>query len=395
MARIFERKLFDLIENISRAQREGSFVRALSEGLFREFGTELGLVAAAEFHPEGSRYEMVFSFGAPLWSLIDYSLPVRSVQRRLADQLWWIQRGLKQETAQGTQWYDLLLIPIGHDLNHIMGLLTRSLSGEEGQDREAQFHVLGQLIRLFVDRHHQRERLQEILTLARDQQLSLLQSELPPLSGYQVAGLSIPAEEVGGDYYQVIPLNRKSFAATLGDAKGKGFEAAVLVTALHAALRVVNEIPFKVAHKVALLNRSLAEKEIRNLVTLFYGEFEEEGRIIYVNCSHPPALVVRKDTIEDLQVGGVFLGLDYKTEYRIGVCELNPGDLVVMYTDGWSELFNEQNEELGPEGLREIVRDCHGMNPREVLERIQRACDEFRGVMPYHDDRTLLVVRKD
>lgn len=395
MARIVERKLFDLIENISKAQREGSFVRALSEGLFREFGTHLGLVAAAEFHPEGNRYEMVFSAGAPLWSLIDYSLPVRGVQRRLADQLWWIQRGLKQDTEKGTQWYDLLLIPIGHDLKHIMGLLTTSLSGEEGQEREAQFHVLGQLIRLFVDRHHQRERLQEILTLARDQQLSLLQPELPPLPGYQVAGLSIPAEEVGGDYFQVIPLNRKSFAATVGDAKGKGFEAAVLVTALHAALRVVNEIPFKVAHKLALLNRSLAEKEIRNLVTLFYGEFEEEGRIIYVNCSHPPALVIRKDSIEDLQVGGVFLGLDYKTEYRIGVCELNPGDLVVMYTDGWSELFNEQNEELGPEGMREIVRNCHGMPPREVLERIQRACDEFRGVMPYHDDRTLLVVRKD
>src|SRR5690348_4700147 len=157
MARIFERKLFDLIENISKAQREGSFVRALAEGLFREFGAQLGLVAAAEFHPEGNRYEMVFSVGAPLWSLIDYSLPVRSVQRRLADQLWWIQRGLKQETEQGTQWHDLLLIPIGHDLNHIMGLLTTSLAGEEGQEREAQFHVLGQLIRLFVDRHHQRE----------------------------------------------------------------------------------------------------------------------------------------------------------------------------------------------------------------------------------------------
>ena len=396
MARIFERKLFDLIENISKAQRHGSFVRALAEGLQREFASQLGLVAAAEFHPQGNRYELVFSVGEPLWSLVDYSLAGRSVQRRLTDQLWWVQRGLKHETGGETQWYDLLLIPIGHDLKHIMAMLTVSLAGDEGQEREAQFHVLGQLIRLFVDRHHQQERLKEILTLAREQQLSLLQRELPSLPGYQVAGVSIPAEEVGGDYFQVIPLSRRAFAAAVADAKGKGFEAAVLVTALHAALRVVNEEPFKIAHKVALLNRSLAEKgEIRNLVTLFYGEFEEEGRVIYVNCSHPPALVIRPDAIEELQVGGFFLGLDYRTEYRIGVCELHAGDLIVVYSDGWSELFNERNEELGPEGLKEIVRGCHGMHPRDVVERIQRACDEFRGAMPYHDDRTLLIIRKD
>ena len=303
MARVFfERQLFDLIEGVSKAERRGQFARALVEGVHRQFAQQLGLVAVAELRPVGARYEIGTTAGEPLWRDLDGSYSVRALQRRLQGQLWWIQRGLKRQGAGQTLWYDLILIPIGRDLKHVLGLLTLSMAGEEGMEREASFSVLSQLIRLFVDRHHQQERLNEILSLARDQQLSLLPATLPSVPGYDVLGRSIPAEEVGGDYYQVIPLSSTSAALAVADAKGHGFEAAVLATGLHAALRVVNETPFKVTHKLRLLNRSLAERgEIRNLVSLFYGEFESEGRVIYANCSHPPPFVVRGDGANDEQ----------------------------------------------------------------------------------------------
>src|SRR6185312_4915132 len=103
-------------------------------------------------------------------------------------------------------------------------------------------------------------------------------------------------------------------------------------------------------HRVAMLNRALAEQgELRNLVSLFYGELDAEGRLLYVNASHPPGLVVRAAPAptETLSEGGLFLGLDPGTGYHAGACHLHPGDLLVLYTDGWIELFNPDNEEFG------------------------------------------------
>ncbi len=394
--RNFERKLFDLIEVTSRAQRTGEFASGLAQALLKDLGGPLELRATGVFQPENGRYELRMTAGEPLWSQIEPMLTARTWQRRLEGNLWWVQRGLKYESPAGTEWLDLILIPVGARLQRVMGLLTRSLAGDDGQEREAAFQVLGRLVRLFVDRHHQKERLREILTLAREQQMSLLQTALPPVAGYEVAGLSIPDEEVGGDYFQITPLNKHLFGMAIADAKGKGFEAAVLTTGLHTALRVANQSPFKVTHKVELLNRSLvAPGEIRNLVSMFYGELDASGRIIYVNCSHPAPILVRANSLEELSAGGLFLGLGADTEYELGVCELSAGDLIVAYTDGWSELFNEAGEEFGVERLRDTVRGLHGAAPQDVITAVQAACDQFRGPAPYHDDRTLVVVRKE
>jgi len=394
---MLERRLFDLIESVSQTEREaGGFVRALLESMLREFGNSLHLLATAEFRRQGSRYEITWSQGEPLWDMLDRGLSYRNVQRRLSGQFWWIQRGLRRQAEGREDWYDLIFIPVDRELRHVLGLITPSMAGKEGQQREADFQVLGRLIGFFGDRQHQHERLQEILTLAREQQMSLLPPELPSLPGYQAAQRSVPAQEVGGDYYQIIPLGPGSFAAAIADAKGKGFEAAVLATALHATLHVVNATPFEVVHKVRLINRSLAEQgKQRNLISLFYGEFDDQGRLLYVNCSHPSPIVVRSDGLEELADGGLFLGLDPASEYRMGVCELRSGDLLVAYTDGWTELSNEQNEEFGAERLREAVRPAHGAAPHSVIDLIEKACDAFRNEFPFHDDRTLLVIRRD
>jgi sigma-B regulation protein RsbU (phosphoserine phosphatase) len=394
---MLERRLFDLIEGVSQTEREaGGFVRALLESMLREFGNSLQLRATAEFRREGGRYEIAWSQGEPLWDLFDRGLSYRNVQRRLSGQLWWIQRGLRRQAEGREDWYDVILIPGDRELRHVLGLITPSMAGKEGQQREADFQVLGRLIRLFGDRQRQHERLQEILTFAREQQMSLLPPELPSLPGYQAAQRSVPAQEVGGDYCQVVPLGRGNFAAAVADAKGKGFEAAVLVTALHATLHVVTAIPFEVVHKVRLVNRSLAEQgRERNLISLFYGEFDKQGRLLYVNCSHPRPIVVRSDGLEELAEGGLFLGLDPASEYRMGVSDLRSGDLLVAYTDGWTELANEQNEEFGAERLREAVCRAHGAAPGNVIDLIEKACDEFRNELAFHDDRTLLVIRRD
>jgi serine phosphatase RsbU (regulator of sigma subunit) len=394
---MLERRLFDLIEGVSQSERHaGRFVPALMESMLPEFGNSLRLLAAAEFRRQGGRYEIAWSQGEPLWDLLDCGLSSRSVHRRLAGQPWWIQRGLRRQTHGREDWYDVIFIPVDRELRQVLGLITSSMAGNEGQQREADFQVLARMIRLFGDRQHQHERLQEILTLAREHQMSLLPPELPSLRGYQVAQRSVPAQEVGGDYHQIIPLEGGNFAAAVADAKGKGFDAAVLVTALHAALRVANATPFKVVYKVRLLNWALADQGTpRNLVSLFYGEFDDQGRLVYVNCSHPAPIVVRADGMEELANGGLFLGLDPASEYRMGICELRSGDILVAYTDGWTELSNDKNEEFGTERLRDAVRLAYGAAPQSVIDHIEKTCDAFRKELPFHDDRTLLVIRRD
>jgi serine phosphatase RsbU (regulator of sigma subunit) len=394
---MLERRLFNLIEGVSQSERDtGRFARALLESMLREFGDSLHLLAVAEFRRQESRYEIAWSQGEPLWDLLDRGLSSRNLHRHLSGQPWWIQRGLHRKAEDREDWYDLIFIPRDRELRQVLGLITSSMAGEEGQQREAEFQVLARLIRLFCDRQDHHERLQEIMTLAREQQMSILQPEVPSLHGYQTAQRSVPAQEVGGDYYQIIPLGGGNFAAAVADAKGKGFEAAVLVTALHAALHVANATPFKVEHKVRLINRALAAQGTqRNLISLFYGEFDDQGRLFYVNCSHPPPIVVRSDGIEELADGGLFLGLDPASDYRAGVCELRSGDLLVAYTDGWTELLNEQNEEFGAERLRDIVRPAYAAAPHSVIDHIEKACDAFRKELPFYDDRTLLVIRRD
>ncbi|MGH9534807.1 MAG: PP2C family protein-serine/threonine phosphatase [Terriglobales bacterium] len=405
----FERRLFDLIEAVSRGEREartgGTFSRALAEQLVAAFGPELQIIAAADLKPKGGRYEPAFTVeagggpgGADWWAAADGALATRTLQRRLAGQLWWIRRGVRRDgaTPGAGLWFDLILVPIARDLSHVLGLVTASLAGEEGRERESEFEVLGRLIRLFVDRHHQRARLREIFTLARQQQLSLLPPALPSFPGYRIAAFSLPAEEVGGDYYQTVALPHALFGFAVADAKGKGFEAAMQVTGLHAALRVVNEVPFKLGHKMSLVNRAMAQQtEFRNLISMFFGEMDPQGRLIYVNCSHPPPILVRSGGLEELEAGGRFLGLDPGAEYRFGVAELRAGDLIVAYTDGWTELFNDRGEEFGAARLRDLVRPLHGAEPEAVVAAIQAAADAFRSEAPFSDDRTLFVLRKD
>lgn len=401
-----ERLLFDLIETVSLDGHHEDFAHALTAQIVRALAQPLRIAAAATLRLNRARYEPDFTLGAPLWKGLDGQLSARTVQRRLDGQLWLIQRGIHNTAAtdapgdvpaNAPAWLDLILIPIDRSLDTLLALMTDSLAGEEGHTREFAFQDMAQLLRLFVDRHHQRERLQEILTLADQQQLSLLPLQLPQIAGYRLAASCVPAEEVGGDYYQAYPLSYTAGGFAVADAKGKGFEAAMQVTGLHAALRAVNEMPFKLNHKVGLLNRSMIQSgELRNLISLFLAEWDSEGRLLYVNCSHPPPFLMRADGgVTELGEGGRFLGLDASSTYRFGIAELQSGDTIVAYTDGWTELFNEEGEEFGAQRLRECLEQ-HRSEPLEaIMAALQSAADAFRGDLPFDDDRTLFLLRKE
>lgn len=434
----FERRLFDLIESVSVGPHDAPFSEVLSARMVAEFQAPLRIAAASVLHRADDRYLPQWTSGLPVWPQLAGMLGARALQRRLGREAWWVQRGLRLEGA-GAGWYDLIVIPFDRSLDVLLAVVTESLAGEEGRERESSYQVMTHLIRLFVDRHHHRSRLQQILDLAAQQQMSVLPTSLPAVPGYSMSARSLPAEEVGGDYYQTFMLPQGGAGFAVADAKGKGFEAAMQVTALHAAMRVVNELPFKLAARVAMMNRALGAAPVRsdwgrpggiagrssaalpamalagpraaagadaapnvfqggefpNLITLFLAEFDQEGRFLYVNCSHPPPFWVAAGGIQTLTEGGRFLGLDARSDYRFGIAQLQRGDLIVAYTDGWSELFNERGEEFGAERLRELLRGMHGAAPDAVMEAIAASADQFRGETGFADDRTLVVLRKD
>jgi sigma-B regulation protein RsbU (phosphoserine phosphatase) len=216
---------------------------------------------------------------------------------------------------------------------------------------------------------HQQQ--QEELKRAREIQQMLLPSTLPQLAGVQIAGAWQPAREVGGDYFDVIQLDKNSLGICVGDVAGKGITAALLMANLQASFRafaIPEASPQVVCTK---LNKFLcANTAAGKFVTFFYAVLDADARTLtYENAGHSPGLLLRSNgTTETLQGGGAVLGALPDWTYQDYTAQLQPGDQLLLSTDGITEAENAQLEEFGDERLLEAARACDG----SALE-IQRA----------------------
>ena len=244
-----------------------------------------------------------------------------------------------------------------------------------------------------------RRKLAAELAVAADIQRRLVPIEPPRLPGWQVAGVSRPHGEVGGDYYDFVPRSdpaRRLLA--LGDVAGKGPGAALLAASLHAAVRAQAQVRDGLAEVLDEVNRYLCENTPANkFATLFAAEVEAgSGRVRIANAGHPPPLVARRDgSVESLAPGGLPLGIRPEARYAEQALDLAPGDALVIYSDGASERLGEGGEEFGLARLSEAVASGRGLPAATLLDRIGFALRRFGGGVPADDDLTLLVARRE
>jgi phosphoserine phosphatase RsbU/P len=244
----------------------------------------------------------------------------------------------------------------------------------------------------------EKELLEKQLETAREVQERLLPKGSPGISGYEFAGLCIPTEEVGGDYFDYIHLPHQQLGVVVADVSGHGISAAMVMTAFRALLRTHAHSRTKPARIARVINRQLPEFTAdQHFVTAIYGVLDPiSGKLEYVSCGHQPALLIDPDgKSQKLEQRGPALGIFPEAQYPSGFAVLKPGDLVVLYTDGVVEVENITGDRFGIERLAESVHRLRRLPGDELTEALLAETRRFARQESYQDDFTLVVIRRD
>jgi len=241
-------------------------------------------------------------------------------------------------------------------------------------------------------------KIKEEMRIAKEIQFNLLPKNIPSIQGYQLAGSTEPAAEVGGDYFDFIPLEETKVAFCLGDISGKGVPAALLMSNLQASLRSQAKINNTVKDSVAFSNKLLYENtDPERFATLMYGILNPElNEIVFCNAGHNnPFLFSVDGNVKELKTGGLLLGCFPDSVYEEEKISINRNDLIVIFSDGISEAMNENEEEYGEERLNEFISNHIAESPDKIIENILSDVKKFVGKAPQWDDMTLLVIKRE
>jgi hypothetical protein len=241
-----------------------------------------------------------------------------------------------------------------------------------------------------------RIRVRDELEVARELQEDLLPHDVPPIAGWDFAHSYRTANEVGGDYYDLTPLPDGRVALLVGDASGHGMAAGLVMAIANATLKTALDLDPSPERVIALLNRSLCRTGTkRTFMSVFYALLDPAtGEMEYVCAGHPFPVLRRADgTVKELGCGGLPLGMREPLPVFPNRVTLEPGDLLLLYTDGLAEALDAQGKEaFGYPRIAALARD--GGSPQTVHERVLRAFDRHVGDEPLKDDLTLLVAAR-
>lgn len=266
------------------------------------------------------------------------------------------------------------------------------------------------------------ELLAEQLRIAKEVQRQLFPQTLPLMKDLDYTGVCVPANGVGGDYYDFLKLQDGQLCIALGDVSGKGISAALLMASLqalfrsHAPLRA-DALDQLVAHINQLMCSSTDDSKF---ATFFCGVYDDQDHVLtYVNAGHNPPLWFRRqqsianlgagssptaisketdppvnswETVR-LETGGVVLGLFPEADYSYERIEMQPGDILLVFTDGVTEAFDVNDEEFGERRLEEVVRKNTDLSATQLTDSILEEISGFIGDVPKQDDLTIVVVK--
>lgn len=234
------------------------------------------------------------------------------------------------------------------------------------------------------------------IEIAKQVQARLFPQIHPPAKTLEYAGICLQARQVGGDYFDFLDLGQRRLGLVIGDVSGKGMAAALLMANLQANLR--SQCTIAVSHPELFLssvNRLFYENTTDSAyASLFFAEYDDDTqRLRYANCGHLSGLILREDhACERLDSTGTLLGLFQNWESPIAECQLYPGDVLALYTDGITEACNEDGEEFGEDSLVERICRYRSESCEDALARIT---EEVRTRNPHEqqDDITLILAK--
>jgi putative ABC transport system permease protein len=285
----------------------------------------------------------------------------------------------------------LLGAPVGRsEYSAAEKLALRSCAG--------QFALMLENARL-TDRMVEQEKLNRDVQLAAEVQKRLFPDKPPSRAGLTLAGMSLAARSVGGDYYDFFDLEDQRIGIALADVAGKGVAAALIMSVVQASLRILAteqnaSLGTLAARMNQLLHRSTGSS---SYATFFYAQIDARTRQLrYVNAGHNPPCLLRyaaDQSIEELPAGGTVIGLFPQSSYEEAVVDLRPGDVLLAFTDGVPEALNPTEEEFGEERLKSLLRRTAHLPVDEIASTIATELKNWIDSAPQFDDLTFVLVK--
>jgi serine phosphatase RsbU (regulator of sigma subunit)/pSer/pThr/pTyr-binding forkhead associated (FHA) protein len=248
-----------------------------------------------------------------------------------------------------------------------------------------------------LEERFEKERIKNELELATEIQQSFQPSAPPVMDDYEFQGISFSCYEIGGDYYDFISQPDGKMLVALGDVSGKGTAAALLMSSLHAAIHAQVAAKTSLYQTVKSVNQYLAENTPTNrFVTLFITELDTRtGVLKYINAGHNPPLIGHADgTVQQLAAGGFPLGILPMADFEVGQTKLEPGEALVIYSDGVSEANNLAGDEFGMRRLTQVVSRNLQSSAAGLRDKVESALSAFTQTAPANDDITLVIVKR-
>jgi serine phosphatase RsbU (regulator of sigma subunit) len=287
----------------------------------------------------------------------------------------------------------------GGDFSHTIRVRSRDQLGELAES----FNMMSRGIQDLLREQREKERLEEELRIARAIQMSLLPQTSVAVPGVRIAALCLPANEVGGDYYDLLPLSDARMAVVVADVSGKGTSAALYMAELKGLILSLSRIYDSPARVLSEANRILSGTlDSRSFITMTYAVLDSTARSMrYARAGHSPIIhfVAASAGTRVLSPAGLGLGMDAGPQFDALLEEaevaLVSGDVFLFFTDGLSEAMNDRAEMFGEARLREVIEGAQaaGADETELKERILAEVRGFAGGVAQHDDMTLVLLK--
>ena len=387
------RKVEKAIKAIEKSPDAASTIAQTASVVIELFREDLGVRGGRLYERRDGGYELTRTFGGvrPVVPGIFVPDAYPPVQRVLDDGVVVMDLtapGVDPEFERRLDVERFAAIAVG-DEQYIL-----SFSVDPGAPDDDLMASLG-ILRHAVDQKLRQERFVSELNEARQIQMSILPKRPPKGGAYDLAGFTTPAELVGGDFFDFIPVSDQIQGVAIADASGHGLPAALQVRDVYTGLRMGVARDFKIVRTVERLNCIIHQSRLSTkFVSLFYGEFEQEGNFIYVNAGHPPPLHFHARGVTQLKQTGMVLGPSGSATYSRGFLTMEVGDALLLFTDGMFEATDAKGREFGLERLKKSFLALRDRPASEITRALIDRVAEFTRRRTPEDDRTVVVVKR-
>ena len=389
----FYRELDEALANISKTKSDKNFYVTILRELRQKFGETLQFDNSYIYEMRGDLFVCINAAGKQSHNIL-LKFPANS---QFAQAI--IKNGSfifnhKDLTDLDTSICQNTCIPAAIHIYHAESQWIFIFELKEGWIRE-EITLFLNSVRTALNYRLISEKVQSEFERAAQIQRSLLPRQPPEIGGYRIAQRSVAAALVGGDFFEYFQFYPDHLGFAIGDASGHGIPAALLVRDVVIGLRMSLSRDVRISHTIKQLNQVIQRSTYStHFISLFIGEMEEPGHLVYVNAGHPPPFLVHNQKVTTLEASSIVLGFLPDIDLHRNFIYMEPDSTLVLYTDGIVERNNQREEQYGVDRLEKLVLENERMDPAALIELVYQDVYNFGGQSNWEDDASMLIIRR-